>query len=149
MDASDDKASGFTDSSLLRVINALEKDYTNGDSEALMSAVFFCCHLQESAMPRWVADNVKDGLVEWSEFKVGTLDEAYNGTKPEGFHLNANRKEREKKFAVYCRINQLAESGEGKDEQLFEKVGKEFFISAGTAKSYFYKQKNTFRDFLK
>jgi hypothetical protein len=149
LDESDDAAGGFDDDALIRVIAALEKDYRNGDKETLIVALSFCCHLQQCAMPKWVADEVKRALSDWSEFKVERLDEAFCVTRPKGFRLNAHRKKHEKKYKVYCRVNQLVEMGEAKGDELFAAVGKEEDISGSTAKNYYYEEKNIYKNFFK
>ncbi|MBS3955043.1 MAG: hypothetical protein KGZ88_18980 [Methylomicrobium sp.] len=88
----------------------LKSEFENGDKSALLDAVDWCAAWR-LVMPDWVANNFMHQHRRWQQFKVKTLDEAFDVQKPKGFHLNKHKQEVDKTFDVYLAILEAERRG--------------------------------------
>jgi len=116
--------------------------YCDGDVAALFEALRLCCVNKQLNIPDPIARAIVDAIDKWHNYEVDTLDEAFSVTLPPYTHLERKKAKKSILVNVYFRVEILREGGKSIGTELFEKVGKEFNISGGVAKNYYYEFKN-------
>ena len=103
-----------------------EERYNNGDTFALMEAIYSCsCHGLK--MPEWVAAGFRHGYQEILTCNADSLDAVFGRPYPKGKHLNSLKKKRNIRFAVWNKVHEILkmEPGTTINRDLFKRVGKE------------------------
>jgi hypothetical protein len=115
--------------------------YEGGEKEMLLHALRLSCELKQLAFPNFVAQRVRESLLDWSELEVRTLDEAFNVEKPKNFHLKASRVKESLSPKIYMRVKELHKNGESIDVGMFERVGEEVGLRGTATNDYYYEYK--------
>lgn len=120
--------------------------FEGGDNVALMLAIRTCA-IHDLVMPEWVATAYCERVNTILSYRAASWDEVLGRPLPKGSQVNALRKRRELKLAVYFevrkRITPTANSkGAPLDEALFEAVGKEFGLGKTLTGEYYYAAKS-------
>ncbi|WP_028995064.1 hypothetical protein [Azonexus hydrophilus] len=121
-----------------------EERYNNGDDFALMEALYSCsCHGLK--MPDWVAAGFRHGYRQILACNAKSLDEVFGRPFPKGKHLNALRKRRNIRFAIWNKVGDIlrAEPGTPINRELFKRVGREVSppVGGSEAEEIYYEAK--------
>lgn len=121
-----------------------EVSYNNGDTFALIEAIYHCsCHGLK--MPEWVATEFRHGYQKILACDAKSLGEVFGDPFPKGKHLNALRKKRNLRFVVWNRVHDLLGSDPSIpiDRDLFKRVGKEISppVGGSEAEKLYYEAK--------
>jgi len=117
-------------------LEGLRAKYEAGNKAALIWAVRFC-HSEHIVAPDWVMLAFFKATNRWLTMEVKTLDEAFDLVYPKGKHFNAARKRRAYQLDVYYRVIELHRAGAPLDDDLYERVGREFYIGKTLTKEYY------------
>jgi len=123
-------------------VDALRAVIEGGDGFALLGAVRKCAN-HGIPMPEWLAKQFIRRYDRVLACRLGSWDDAFGRPYPKGKHLNALRKQREKRFAVYNAVR-AAKASDPKiaiDAILFEKVGDSLGIGKTLAETLYYQAK--------
>lgn len=118
----------------------LQRQYEQGDGNALIRAIRFCGHY-ELVMPEWVVQAFHTATNRWYRLEVKELGDAFDLAWPKGKHLKAARKRRENRLKVYFRVKELSEQGESIGDELFERVASEYNLNKSLAAELYYQAK--------
>jgi hypothetical protein len=121
----------------MTLVDGMKGIYDQGHRRILFCAIALCAE-KKIALPDWVAKEFLEGMRKLNSFEVGSWDEAFGPALPRRKQLSALRKRHAKQEPVWRRIRELHAGGKPLDQALFDRVGSEFGISGGTAKSYYY-----------
>jgi len=134
-----ERTRGYDQETLDLLLGACKEGYYSGDNLALLRAIATCA-MNDCAMPDWIATEYLKQYRKFVQFKEKELGSAFGVAHPKNTHIKALRKKREKWGYVYWRVKELHESPSKYpiDEELFAKVGAEFYISGSTARDYYY-----------
>jgi len=116
-------------------IDQCEIEYYSGNSFMLFEAIRRCAQYS-MLLPDWARWELERGMRKYTDAEVGEFGEAFGIAKQT--HLRAKRKKHLYAWKVYERCIQLNKKGIGLDIPLWEEVAKEFPISPGQVKKYFY-----------
>ena len=122
------------------MLEELRQRYQAGDKSKLVAAIRFCGN-HKLIMPEWVVDAFFKATNSWYNYEVKELGEALDLAWPKGAHINALKKKRKNKYAVYNRVSEAHEHGETIDINLFEQIGRELGIGRTLASEYYYEVK--------
>ncbi|HCI3972011.1 TPA: hypothetical protein NO321_000220 [Pseudomonas aeruginosa] len=120
------------------MLEAYRSSFEEGERNSVLEALRLCA-IHELPMPEWLSAGYQQCFREWRHLHVKTLDAAFGVTLPKGSHFAAMRKARRLAFAVPALVMRLKRKGMPVDEGLFHEIGKALNVSAGTAKSAYYK----------
>ena len=112
----------------------------SGNSLAIISAFRYCI-MNDLDIPYWLGDSFMVVTNKFFSLECKGLDEAFGTEWPKGLHIKSARKKRKYKFAVYNFITLQHDKGNPIDENMFERAGAEFNLSASTARDYYYEAK--------
>jgi hypothetical protein len=118
-------------------IENCRRRFEAGDPKALLEALDFCAR-SGGAMPLWLREALVARLDPWFRYQAKTLDQAFDVERKR--ERISNRK---KRLSLQPRVAWLVirlhrEEKLPIDEALFERVGKTFGISMGTARAIYY-----------
>jgi hypothetical protein len=127
------------------MVDARRQQFEAGEDWALLDAVDFCAR-GGMAMPLWLANAFCERYASWSLFETRTLDAAFR-VERKGARLPDRARREWLKPRVVLRVLLLHGQRVPIDEGLFEKVGTDLGIPAGTARDIYYEAKAR-REFL-
>jgi hypothetical protein len=110
----------------LEEIQRHELRYNNGDTFALMDAIYQCsCHGLK--MPEWVAAGFRHGYQTILECNAKSLGQVFGDPFKKGKHLHALRKRRRLRSVVWNKVREIrnSEPGTAINRELFKRVGRE------------------------
>ncbi len=116
-----------------------EELYREGNERILLDAVAAAAYLGKPA-PEWAAKIFAQKVLDVSNHKFRNWDEAFGNPHPPRTNFNAIVKSQTIGHAVYRAITELRISGTPIDEA-FEEIGKQYHVSASTARNYYYRFK--------
>jgi hypothetical protein len=130
----------------LHRLDALQRQFSEGDKFALMQAIGVCAN-HGLVMPKWVARGYIKGYYAVLNCNTDSWDGAFGRPYRKGFHLGKARLRRELRFAVRNRISEIriAEPKTPIDDGLFERVGKEFGIGKTLCNRLYYEAERLIR----
>lgn len=107
-------------------IDRYETRYLNGDRFALMEAIYLCSW-HKLMMPDWVSSEYTKGIQAILGCRAKSLDDVFGLPYKKGLHLNALRKKREIRPAIFVRVMEILKENPDTpiDRELFKRVGKE------------------------
>jgi len=94
-------------------------------------------------LPRWCEYGFLGAYRKIRHYRAKSWDTVFGVPHKKHTNLDAKRKEREKSYLVYRRIEEIKkqEPSTATDWELFERVGKDFGIGASTlTEGYYYKE---------
>ena len=120
-------------------IEALRETVLAGDGFALLGAVRICANF-DLVMPEWLAREFIQRYDRVLTCEADSWDDAFGRPYPKGTHLNALRKQRRLKHAVWGEVQSILmrEPATAIDAHLFERVGARLNIGKTLAASYYY-----------
>lgn len=106
--------------------------YLNGDRFALMEAIYLCAW-HKLMMPDWVSSEYINGIQSILGCREKSLDDVFGLPYKKGAHLNALKKKREIRPAVFVRVLEILKENPDTpiDRELFKRVGKEVHPPVG------------------
>lgn len=121
-----------------QTIKQLEAVFNGGGEWALMRAIFECAKC-ELPLPEWVAKAYLRAYHKVAQCEEKSWDAVFGKPYPKGTNLEALKKKRNLKFAVFNTIISAVKSDPDTaiDAGLFEKVGREFNIGKTLAEEYY------------
>ena len=129
----------------VQAVKQCRERYEAGDDLALLDAVDICIR-SGTTVPVWAANAFSDRYLAWRSFQTKTLDDAFKVHRPKGAHLSTRARRQQLLPMVVREYRRLKDATPSID--LFEVIGKNLNIPAGTAKEYFYANDNIWRQFL-
>ncbi len=131
----------------LRKLDVLQTNYEQGDSFALMYAIYICA-TYEVIMPHWVALPYMKAFNSIGSYESKDWNEVLGRPFPKGVNLNARRKKSELKLQLYNTVNSIRRSNPERaiDAGLFEDAGKPFNIGKTLAEEYYYETKKNLQN---
>jgi hypothetical protein len=126
----------------LQKLDALERQYANGDGFALLQAIRVCAN-HDLVIPRWAAMAFLKGFDAVLNCRTDSWDGAFGSPYPKGMHIAKARQRRLLRFQVYNRVKEILASNPKTpvDEALFELVGDEFDIGKTMCNRLYYEAK--------
>lgn len=125
----------------LHQLDALRQQFDAGDGMALLAAVRHCAN-HDLAMPAWVADAFIQCYDRVLTCRAGSWDDVFGRPYPKGANLNAMRKRRTLRFAVWNEVQRIlmSEPDTAIDAGLFERAGAAIRPPIGKtqAEAYYY-----------
>jgi hypothetical protein len=123
-------------------IEALRETVLAGDGLALLGALRICANF-DLAMPDWLAQEFIQRYDHVLNCDVKSWDEAFGRPYEKGAHLNALRKRRRLRFAVYNAVVEITKANPEQpiDEGLFGTVGAKLHIGKTMAAELYYEAK--------
>jgi hypothetical protein len=115
-----------------------ERRYRAGDKNALLATITLCVFFG-ILVPYWA----RNALFDIVDNPPKSWDDAFGAPLPKGKSSSAARRHREVEFDI---VLDVETAGAPIDEDLFERVGKKYNVSGGTAKRIYYGVKD--RDLL-
>lgn len=127
-------------------INQLKSEVEKGDGFTVLECIRKCVTFELIA-PQWLAYAFNSRYDAVLNFRAKSWDDPKSFGKPykKGTNINARRKERITKYAIYYEAKRLLRENPETpmDEYFFEKIGKKFNIGKTLASEYYYKAKSS------
>jgi hypothetical protein len=114
-----------------RLLQTWEREYQGGKKEVLPRIVAFCLHRKREP-PAWA----KSAFIKACFIGQGPWESDF-GRRPKTRNFAKYLKRVRRSEALYDRVEELRKTN-AVDRALFERVGKEFKVSAGTASALYY-----------
>ena len=130
-----------------KTLEYYQQRFKAGDKECLFSALHSCA-AHNLPMPDWLADAYCAGFDTWVNYKVPSLDEAFDIKIPKGKHINRLKELHVLKISVALAVKNKHSEGQAIDQQLFADVGAELGIGGSKARDIYYNN-NHLRDLQK
>ena len=135
--AADPLASSRTDGPFwqwvaLRDLDFMRQRYEDGDHSVVLQAVHRCAQ-RSIPLPDWVAQAFVAGYNRVVNCRAKSWDDVFGRPYPKGANLNALRKRRTIRFAVWNEVQRIlmSEPDTAIDAGLFERVGKSVRLPVG------------------
>ncbi len=106
---------------LLANLNYLKHEYEVGDKAKLLEAVELC-GMYKLIMPEWVVYEFTMSHRKWRKLEVKTLDQAFEVTKPKGYHFHKQKEFIDKAGNVFLDVI----ASETIDNYTFERIAKKY-----------------------
>ena len=113
------------------LLQTWEREYQGGKKEVLPKIVAYCLHRKREP-PAWA----KSAFIKACLFGKGPWESDF-GRRPKRMNFAKRLKRARRSEAPYDRVEELRKTNPV-DPALFERVGKEFKVSAGTASALYY-----------
>ena len=117
-------------------IDECEDAYYSGEKLMLFEAIRRCAQYK-ILIPDWVRREFEAGYFRYVYSEIKELGAAFGIERQKGFHAAAENKRLKLSFKVWKRVRELVDSGCSIDNELYDAVGKEFFICGSLARDYY------------
>lgn len=113
--------------------------FVNGEKTALLVALRKCA-CNDLPMPDWVANGYISGYDKWCNFRVASLDDAFEVGLKKYAHLEKMKERRKYLMPILLAVNRLHDEGFpiNKEGSIFEKVGEKYGLEKSKVRDYYY-----------
>jgi hypothetical protein len=111
--------------------------YEQGDKSELLRWLNYCL-IMGWEVPSWIKEGLYKAVNDADAYKIRSWNEVFGEPVPKGVHLKTARRNSETEWPLFWRVCELHKAGWPIDENLFEKVGKEFGIKKTLASELYY-----------
>ncbi len=121
--------------------------FLKGKKGAIIEALYICS-LNSLPLPYWCELAFLDAYRDVRQYRSKSWDDVFGVPHEKGTHLDTKKEQREKRFLVYKRIEEIKEQNPGIpiDGHLFETVGRELGIGSKTKIETMYYKEKKFRE---
>jgi hypothetical protein len=111
--------------------------YEQGNKSELLRWMNWC-FIANREVPSWIKEGISKAVNDADTYKIRTWNDVFGKPVPKGTHLKTARRNSEIEWDLFWRVCGLHKAGRPIDENLFEKVGKEFGIKKTLASKLYY-----------
>jgi hypothetical protein len=117
--------------------------YEQGHKRALLYWLDYCL-TNNVQVPPWIKQGLSNALDAAFLYRIKSWDEVFGELLPKGKRIATERRNREIFWDLFSRVRDLHAAGASIDEELFEKVGKEFGVGKTVASEIYYETGRAF-----
>lgn len=107
-----------------------------GDGMALLEAIESAC-LSGQPLPDWLAGRLVDSIHSYIDHRFRTLDEAFNVSRPKGYHIKAARKKSDLAWRIWAEVRARTLPGDNVTRIIIAEVGEEHGVGGTLAAEYY------------